>query len=100
MTDGEYPYKAKGRITSLIETLEQVVQRDPEQEVQGMAIPVLDACLEDVKAVLPGDPVVAAVAAVISPDAIAAGDPIRAVDVLLVAKQLDAAIGPYPLTIA
>ncbi len=65
-----------------------------------MAIPVLDACLEDVKAVLPGDPVVAAVAAVISPDAIAAGDSIRAVDALLVAKQLDAAIGPYPLPIA
>lgn len=47
MTD--YPYKAKGRIVALIETLERVVQRDPEQEVLGMAIPVLDACIEDVK---------------------------------------------------
>lgn len=96
----EYPYKAKGRIVALIETLERVVQRDPEQEVLGMAVPVLDACIEDVKAAVADDPVVRAVAGVISPDAIALGEPVRAVDALLVAKQLDAVIGPYPLVIA
>lgn len=91
-----YPHKAKLRVQALIESLEDVVQRDPEQEVRGMALPVLDACIADIKAALPNDPVVAKVAEVISPEAIALGEPIRAVDILLVAKQLDAAIGPRP----
>jgi hypothetical protein len=28
------------------------------------------------------------------------GEPVRAVDALLVARQIDAAIGPYPIAIA
>jgi hypothetical protein len=93
----DYPYKAKGQIMTLIGTLETLTNQDPEQEVQGIAVPVLDAVIESVRAVLPDDRVVAAVRSVLSPEQFASGEPIRAADALLVAKQLDAALGPYPL---
>jgi hypothetical protein len=91
-----YPYEAKGRVESLVETLETLTSRDPEQEVQGMAVPVLDAVVEVVRRVRPDDPVVEAVRGIISPEQIQEGAPVRAADALLVARQLDAAIGPYP----
>src|ERR687892_2356119 len=93
----DYPYKAKGQIMTLIGTLETLTNQDPEQEVQGIAVPVLDAVIESVRTVLPDDRVVAAVRSVLSPEQFASGEPIRAADALLVAKQLDAALGPYPL---
>jgi hypothetical protein len=52
-----------------------------------------------VRNVLSDDPVVEAVRGILSPEQIASGEPIRAADALLVAKQLDAAIGPEPLMI-
>src|SRR2546426_9332260 len=42
------PYDAKRKIVSLIETLEMLTTREPEQEVQGIALPVLDAVIEAV----------------------------------------------------
>jgi hypothetical protein len=54
----DYTYAAKGRILALIEALEAATQRDPEQQVRGMALPVLDAVIADVKAVLSDDPIV------------------------------------------
>jgi hypothetical protein len=49
--------------------------------------------------VLPDDPVVDAIRGVISPEQIGSEEPVRAADALVVAKQLDAAIGPYPLVV-
>ena len=93
-----YPYKAKQRIEDLIERLEVIVERDPEQDVLGMAIPVVDAVLTEVKAAIGSDDaVVNMVEGVISPESIARGEPVRAIDVLPVAGQLDAAIGPRPM---
>ncbi len=96
---GRYPYKEKRKITALVRSLSILVERDPEQEVQGMALPVFDAVVEAVRAVKPDDPVVEAVRGVISPEQIALGEPIRAADALLVAEQLDAAIGSYPIVV-
>lgn len=59
-----------------------------------MAVPVLDACLESFKQHVPDDPVVQAIRAVLSPEAISEGEPVRAVDAALVAGQLAAALGP------
>ncbi len=73
---------------------EKLAERDPEQEVRGMAVPVLDACLDAFKQHVPDDPVVQAIRAVLSPEAIADGEPMRAVDAALVAGQLAAALGP------
>ena len=61
-----------------------------------MALPVLDAVIEGIKRDLGDDPVVQAIAGVISPEVIAMGEPILAVDALFVAEQLDAAIGEPP----
>jgi len=92
----DYPYDAKSRITALIESLQVATQKDPEQEVRGMALPVLDAVIADVRNVLPHDAIVKVVDDVISPEAIERGEPVRAIDALIVAQQIDAAIGPYP----
>jgi hypothetical protein len=92
----DYAYKAKERVEALIRSLRTVLERDPDQEVGAFALPVLDAALTDVRAALPDDPVVAAVSGVISPEAIAAGEPLRAADALIVAEQLNAAIGRRP----
>jgi hypothetical protein len=94
----DYPYEAKRQIVSLVETLETLTKRDPEQEVQGIALPVLDVVIESVRGVMPDNPVVEAVRGILAPEQIASsGEAIRAADALLVAKQLDAAIGPEPL---
>jgi hypothetical protein len=31
----EYPYAAKAKVTTLVESLEMLIKRDPEQEVEG-----------------------------------------------------------------
>jgi hypothetical protein len=61
--------------------------------------PVQDAVIESDRAARQNDPVVEAVRGIISPEHIASGEPVRAADALLVAKQLDAAVGAYPLVI-
>ena len=95
-----YPYKAKERIDALAATLRTLHDRDPEQEVRSIALPVLDVVIEETKAALGSDPVVAAVSGIISADTIAEGEPIRAADALLVAEQPSAAFGPRPPVIA
>jgi hypothetical protein len=95
-----YPHAEKAKISALVRTLERLVDRDPDQEVQGIALPVLDAVIEAVRLVRPDDPVVKAARSVISPEQIESGEPVRAADALLVAKQLDTAIGGPPLPFA
>jgi hypothetical protein len=92
----DYPYEAKRRVDALIRSLKTMVARDPEQEVQGIAVPVLGASLEAIKQAKPDDQVVAAVVDLMSADFIGSGGPIRAADMLVVAEQLEAAIGPAP----
>jgi hypothetical protein len=77
-----------------------LTKRDPEQEVQGIALPVLDAVIEAARAARPDDPVVQSARGIITPEQIESGEPVRAADALLVAKQLDAAIGAYPPVVA
>jgi hypothetical protein len=96
----DYPYEAKHKIVALIETLEPLTKRDPEQEVQGIALPVLDAVIEAARAARPDEPVVQSARGIITPEQIESGEPVRAADALLVAKQLDAAIGAYPPVVA
>lgn len=92
----DYPYDAKHKITALVSSLKTLVANDPGQVVTAFALPVFNAVVETLRQALPNDAVVEAVRAVISPEQIALGEPIRAADALLVAEQLDAAIGPYP----
>jgi len=92
----DYPYDAKRRVEALITSLRTLTQRDSEQEVQGLAVPVVAAALEAIKRSKPDDPVVAALVDLFSADFIGGGESIRAADMLVVAEQLDAAIGPEP----
>ena len=78
---------------SLRDTLTNITSRDPEQEVRGIALPVLEAVLQGVRNLMPGDAIAPTVRDVISPEAIAEGEPPRAVDVLLV---LDSLLGADP----
>jgi len=92
----EYPYEAKRRVEALISATKTLIQRDPEQEVRGIALAVADAAIDAVKAAKPDDPIVQSTASLYSADQIASGEPTRAADLLFVAEQLDAALGPYP----
>lgn len=99
MGSDEFPYEAKRRVLALIETLEPMVKRDPEQEIRGIAVPVFEASIDVLREALPEDPVVKAVVGAYAHE-IETGEPVRAVDALLVARQIDAAIGPYPIAVA
>lgn len=94
-----YQHEAKRRVEALIKSLTMLTNRDPEQEVQGIAIPVLAASLEAIKAAKPDDPVVTSLVDLMSADFIGAGGPIRAADMLVVAEQLNAAIGDPPVQV-
>ncbi|MGH3762945.1 hypothetical protein [Actinophytocola sp.] len=96
MSSTDYPYDAKQRVEALIRSLQTLIKRDPEQEVQGLAVPVLSATLDAIKRATPDDPVVGSLVELMSADFIGAGEPIRAADMLVVAEQLDAAIGSRP----
>ncbi len=100
MDDDDYPYEAKRRVTALIRSLEKLIAQDPEQEVDGIALPVVAAAINSIKAALPDDPVVASTVEIFSADFIGAGEPVRAASMLVVAEQLDAALGAYPIVIA
>ncbi len=59
----------------------------------------VEPTIEVLKSALPDDPVVTAVVGAYAHE-IGTGEPVRAVDALLVARQIDAVIGPYPIAIA
>lgn len=83
--------EARARLDSLRSLLREMISRDPEQEVRGIAIPVLDAIISASRDTIPRDDAIAAVVRdIIDPVAVAAGeiDEVRAVDALLVVDQL------------
>ena len=45
----DYLYDAKRRVRALIKSLGTLTEREPEQEVQGLAIAVVAAALEAIK---------------------------------------------------
>ncbi len=92
----EYPYKARDRVIRLVSSLRTIVAKDPEQDVLGWAVPVVDAVIEEARGYLGDDPVVAAMAGLVSPENIAVGEPVRAAEALILAEQLEAAFGEPP----
>ena len=87
-----YPYVAHRKV----ESMKTLIARDPEQEVRGVALPVVDSAIGAVKAAQPDDPVVQATSDLFSAKQIALGEGVRAADLLVVAQQLDAALGRRP----
>jgi hypothetical protein len=85
--------EALSQVQQLYFMLGGISQRDPDQEVQGIALPVLDAVLKAVKDTLGDHLVVAQMYDIISVESIEEGEPIRAVDAYLVAGMLMKALG-------
>jgi hypothetical protein len=82
-------------ILSNLETVLQVMSaKDPEQEVRGIAIPALDTALSAIRGLIPDSSVTAGINDIISPMTVAEGEPIRAVDALVVVSILIGAIPP------
>jgi hypothetical protein len=80
---------ALAQVRQLSESLRRINEKDPEQEVLGMAIPVVDAVLQAAREHLSvGDPLLAAVRDVMSPETVTHGEPVRVLEVLLVVEQL------------
>jgi hypothetical protein len=97
VTDADI-WTARKTLTTLQTDLRAIVARDPEQEVRGMAIPVLDAALGIVRELLGDNPVVTAAGGVISVQTIAEGEPLRDTDVLLVVGMFLSALPARPQT--
>jgi hypothetical protein len=70
----ELPDDAKRWVEALILSTQRLIERDPEQEVRGAAIQVVDAAITAVKAAKPDDPVVAATAELFSADQVGTGE--------------------------
>jgi hypothetical protein len=73
--------------------LEKASQKDAEQEIKGPAIDTVDAVLDACRQFLPDHPIVSRLQGVLSPEAIAAGEPVRVVDVLPGVGQIVEALG-------
>jgi hypothetical protein len=81
------------RLRTLRSQLDRYSRHDKEQEVAGIALPVLDELLSQARRLVPaGDPVLDRMQDVVSADSIAAGEPVRAIDALLVTDQVITAI--------
>ena len=87
---------ARNRAEQLYTDLSRIADRDPEQEVRGIALPVLDACIAALREVAADDPVVSRMPDVYSAESVVTGEPVRAVDALVVLGQIIAVIGKTP----
>jgi hypothetical protein len=74
--------------------LVQLIERDPDQEVTGQALPLIDAVISEARQALPDKSTLRRqIVDVISTEAIEAGEPLRAADALLIVGQLVAVLG-------
>ena len=87
---------ARRHLNQLHADLKAIVQDDQEQEVRGIALPVVSEAIRVAYDLLTENRVVAVTIEPFSADAIAEGEPLRAVDALVVVGQLLAALGPEP----
>jgi hypothetical protein len=92
-------WQARSLLTTLRQDLQKIADRDPEQEVRGIAVPVLDAALSSIRELASDNAIVASVRDVISVEAIEEGEPVRAVDVLMVVTALLAVVPQPPVSL-
>ena len=85
-------------LKALRSDLRALSDKDPEQEVQSVALSVVEQVIQQAKAYLGDDNAIASsVIDIISADAIEESQPIRAADLLVVVGQLLAALPPPQL---
>jgi hypothetical protein len=99
MTSDPRPSKqcqeAYRKVDELVRTLRRLTERDPDQEVQGIAVPVLDAVIALARTCVPDDPVVSRMEDAVSPRLVIEDDPVRAADALVAAEQLRVALHKF-----
>jgi hypothetical protein len=79
------------QLRQLHRDLERLAERDPDQEVTGVAVPLIDAVISEARANLPeGSTLGSQIVEIISPAAVLEEEvaPIRAADALVVVGQL------------
>lgn len=81
------------------ESLEAVVGKDADQEVEGAAIHTLDAVFAAARSLVPHHPVVLRLSDVLSPEAIEAGQPLLVKDALIIFTALEQALHEPPPTV-
>jgi hypothetical protein len=82
--------EALQQVRQLSASLRRIADKDQEQEVLGMAVPVVDVAIREARQHLPeGERLLEAVHEVMSPENIVAGEPVRVLEVLLVVEQLE-----------
>lgn len=84
-----------GRLRQLRADLKDLIDRDPDQEVTGQALLVLDQVVTQAHEGVPIEQLPdVGVLDILTPDAVGAGEPIRAADALLIVGQLLAVLEP------
>ena len=92
-----FPIELKRQIEALTESLQHMMS-DPEQEITGIAVTVMDAVIESTRLVFPDHLTVRAIQSPFDYELLHE-TPMRAADALLVVQQIDAIIGPRPISI-
>ena len=81
--------QAADALNTFAHDLKPIVDRDPEQEVQGLALPIIDAVLAAARAHIPsGDPVLDLATELRTPESVDSDETVRAVDALIAAGQI------------
>jgi hypothetical protein len=79
----------------------EITSKDPDQEVRGLAVPVIDAVVTACAQMLDeGDPVFEKIQQLFSVEAMESGEPLRAVDAQIAVGQLLAALPSSPPFVA
>jgi hypothetical protein len=100
--------EAQTAVISLHQQVASIAGKDSEQDIRGMALPVMDAVVRAARQFVHlDDPILDSIEDVISPEAVQRGEPIRATDAQLVLWQLHLALdraikaegGDAPLTL-
>jgi hypothetical protein len=92
----DYPYTEKRRLQALISSLKTLLARDPDQEVDSIAISDVEGTFAAVKAARPEIDI----PQLFTADYIGSGDSFRAAALLIIAERIDAELGAVPPAIA
>lgn len=84
------------QLRQLYVDLNRISHRDPEQELGGVAVSVVDHVFATARAALAGSSSLDFAPELISPEALEAAVPVRAIDALVVTGQILAAFGEPP----
>lgn len=84
---------AQIQVRDLLATLTVMHDRDPEQEVRGIALAPLDQLLNEVRPFIGSDAVIASIRDVISPEMIEEGGEVRVADLMVLLTMIQGRIG-------